>query len=290
MKLVSYGLDYLTLTNPDIISPSSEPFRRVKAALIEHWYNGQSGIEQKTWGWNGYAGVSWGPLSWGTRHDSTIMRVSGGAAQYLPQFGLWGPWRASRVDVQVTFVPEGLLPDAHIQAEVGRAQSHKRSLPGRTTSIRHIRSFGDGDTLYVGSRSSDRFIRVYNKSIESANEPEYNGCVRVECEFKGALANAAYGRVVDALDCNMVAYGILAAEANRAGLTVPTQASAGLAEPIRVAARATDMEEKLNWLERSVSGNARRLVAEGYGQDVLVALGLKIEQGLLTVRGEGDIL
>lgn len=290
MRVVSYGVDYLTITSPEIYSPAGEVCRRIKNVLIENWYAGQSGIEQKSWGWNGYAGISFGPLSFGTRHDGTICRVSGGAAAYLDQFGLWGAWRCSRLDAQVTFVPDNEGPDAYILRQVGLANSHKRSLPGRTAGVRHIRSFGDGDTLYVGSRSSDRYLRVYNKSIESAAEPIYAGTVRVECEFKGPLAVAAYGRIVDALDPNRTAYGLVVAEATRSGLEVPSEGSAGLVDVVTATARSTSMEDKLNWLERSVQNNVRRLVAEGYGADVLAALGVMVVDGQLAVRPDGAIL
>lgn len=64
-------------------------------------------------------------------------------------------------------------------------------------NVRYLESFSDeGDTLYIGSRTSDRMLRVYNKAVEQNMEP---GIVltRVELETKGGLAQATASALID---------------------------------------------------------------------------------------------
>lgn len=59
-----------------------------------------------------------------------------------------------------------------------------------------------GDTLYIGSRTSEKFLRIYDKGAEQGDEPGTR--FRVELECKGGAANFA-------ADC-IVRGGLLAAQ------------------------------------------------------------------------------
>ena len=57
-----------------------------------------------------------------------------------------------------------------------------------------------GDTVYIGSKKSDRFIRIYNKTLEQQGKglvevpPNWN---RLECVFKGKFANSIIASIVE---------------------------------------------------------------------------------------------
>lgn len=65
---------------------------------------------------------------------------------------------------------------------------------GTAQKIASIRSSDGGSTLYIGSRQSEKFVRVYNKGIESGQGGDW---WRLEMETKGEVANAV-ARVIDA--------------------------------------------------------------------------------------------
>jgi Replication initiation factor len=71
-------------------------------------------------------------------------------------------------------------------------------------SYRKIDSFdksGHGFTRYIGSRSSERMVRFYNKDVESRGEiPSY----RLETEFKDGKAKAYFSSLLDLSDFSAV--------------------------------------------------------------------------------------
>lgn len=64
----------------------------------------------------------------------------------------------------------------------------------RASSARFIRGMSaeklSGDTLYIGSRQSERYIRIYDKAAENGMSADW---VRVELELKGRTAQRAAG-------------------------------------------------------------------------------------------------
>lgn len=92
-------------------------------------------------------------------------------------------WVATRLDAAFDVTEAG---ETVIQlADTYRA---KHGLEGaRAFNLRASRA---GDTLYIGSRHSERFLRVYDKAAEQHAEGYW---VRVELEMKGAVAKAWMG-------------------------------------------------------------------------------------------------
>ena len=56
---------------------------------------------------------------------------------------------------------------------------------GTAKTFTHITSANGGETVYIGSRSSDVFIRVYNKAAEQRVSEDW---LRIELEIKGKVA------------------------------------------------------------------------------------------------------
>ncbi len=59
---------------------------------------------------------------------------------------------------------------------------------GTARSFSQIHSIGGGNTVYVGSRQSEKFIRIYNKAAQLGLEREH--WFRFELETKGMVARA----------------------------------------------------------------------------------------------------
>jgi len=62
-----------------------------------------------------------------------------------------------------------------------------------------LQSEGGGETLYLGSRFSERMIRIYNKAAQFARTApgDFNDWIRVEAELKDRQAEAAAKALID---------------------------------------------------------------------------------------------
>jgi phage replication initiation protein len=128
------------------------------------------------------------------------------------------------------------------------------------------RSGDTGTTLYLGSRTSERMIRIYDKFLESSGAVD---SVRFETEFKGELANSVflwyvgnsgiYDRTLDLAGTATAGIGFV----DRTDKNLQRCALQPfwrlflerLGERVRPTVRRTEVtiERKLEWVRRSVS-------------------------------------
>lgn len=91
----------------------------------------------------------------------------------------------TRIDFAVDVLDDNRASVESLVARIGRTVD----LRGRSHSV--IASDNGkgkiGTTLYIGSRSSEKFFRIYNKAAEQGIERDW---VRIELEAKGDYANA----------------------------------------------------------------------------------------------------
>lgn len=91
--------------------------------------------------------------------------------------------RCSRVDLAIDTKNEGMS----IRTLANYTRKHVAAL--HVKSFSHIKSHDGGETLYLGSRTSELFMRIYNKAAEQGNKPENPAdWVRIEIECKGTRA------------------------------------------------------------------------------------------------------
>jgi len=276
MEIVDAGVDWLTLTRPhaDDLNPAWAD--ELKAIIRSDWFGGQSGVDLNPWAWNGYSGEQFGPLSIGVRPDSVIVRCSGYASRYLLR-GYWDMhWKCTRIDLQAT-VREGRDCDARIRVELGKVLGARSGKEGRPVGVRHIQGYGAGDSLYVGSRSSPKFYRIYNKEAESGFATEYAGAVRYELEAKNGTAERTFWWLNDNRRHENGVLHLLDAALRDIGVDTLEGANYVPSEFWRVVPRETDAERQLAWLEKSVGPVVRKLAGQGLMLDVMQALGIRYE-------------
>lgn len=107
--------------------------------------------------------------------------------------------RVSRVDFAADiFDCEGSPIDIFHAWETDQLMTTSQSV-SMIVSGRHAKG---GATTYIGSRHSERFIRVYDKGKEQKTDLDW---IRVEIELKGARAQQAMGltRDIDAKTCTL---------------------------------------------------------------------------------------
>jgi len=198
---VTASCDWLTRTFSDEKTRRyvNEDFQ----ATLQAWM--REGAETQTWEWMGFSGVSCGGMSWGHRADCDMLRLSGGTAELLfPRFAHYGG-NCSRLDVAVTFT-------------FGHAKSNVASIwynelmtmrePADPRSLSLIVNSKGGETLYVGSRQSDQFARLYDKGAETGLLAPGNQW-RYEVEFKGERASQALKRLTTTTDRGSMYVGVV---------------------------------------------------------------------------------
>jgi DNA relaxase NicK len=171
----------------------------------------------------------------------------------------------SRIDLTITAMLDKVDNNVALRAYNGLQEQRKM----KTTYIVNNRG---GATFYSGSRSSRRFGRVYDKGAESGNVP---GLVwRYEVEYKKPISDAIYalvnrkGAKRDVIRDEVTAYFA------SIGIEIPGSPTTGY-DAMEVPRNLTNMEKKLQWLEKQVQPAIRRLVDEGYLAEIYQALGLE---------------
>jgi DNA relaxase NicK len=225
----------------------------------------------------GYEGWQCGRVRFGSRDGAAITQLSGDLASR--HFDTLVPLAdsISRIDIAVTVrLPEtddDLGLRSYTQAKRWYDNHNHAALPSF-----HGDALG-GYTCYVGDRSSDWFLRVYNKAAESHDDPEqsehYRDCWRYELECKGPTAPrlAAALAVPDESQRSTDIQQMVHDYVTHHGIICPFDETGGqsLVKGFR---RRSDRQSKLNWLTKSVKPAIAWLNETGDSADVYHALGL----------------
>lgn len=248
-----FGVDWATLT-----AKTPRGIARLKG-----WADAQfeqleaDGFHVKPVAPMGYDGWQVGPVFGGARADGFMLRVSGAGANVAAT--LWGEdVNITRLDVQATLRSAEDIPGWG-QVSLFQAETEQKKYPrrGGYPHMILIDGRGRGDSVLVGSRTSDRYGRMYDKARES-EDPAYERCWRYEIEFKGAMAVAAMRHIAGSEDRRQ-ASGVLAlAEFREWRFPVP---AVEMPEGTRtyVPAPYSDNERRLAWLKRQVEPTIRQL-------------------------------
>jgi hypothetical protein len=209
-------------------------------------------------------GYAWDP-------DNVYVLLSGdAAARHWREFALHAD-RVSRLDLAVTYrLPQ---PPKQLARALYDGWPHGPTGRGKPPLVRLEEGKNGGWTLKVGTPSSDRQGRVYDKGVESG-EVAYADCYRWESQDRSSLALhrlRALGRAADyrrALQSDVRWYF------ERRGVPLPGD---GPAVPLqdRVPMVRRGDPERLAYLRTYVRPTVRALVGRGLLYQVLCALGFE---------------
>lgn len=267
------AVDYLRLTYRDIAA--LEPLG------VAYYYHlcldtarEYETIDIQPFSFQGYQGHKVRSVAWGQRQDGSMLQASSWYADRLfetrPNYT-----NVTRIDLACTFWLHQDNPN-HAQELAAVYQSSRCEHKGRKPSARLITTFGQGDTLYIGSRSSERMLRVYDKYRESGGNDEYKTAWRYEMEYKGDTAL----RVARWLWANTynpdTVLNLVLSELSDYGIApdINGHSQRRLDNPVKQDEPAS--ERRLRWLRVNVNPSIDKLLAQSGVtlQEVIDALGL----------------
>jgi hypothetical protein len=180
-RILEVGIDYITATSHSTSSLSG--LGAFGAYLVRDAV--KRGSKRTASRALGYTGAHAEGVSVGTRHDGCIVRLSGETAREHWNQALDLSDNVTRLDLQVTEVPpEG---PARRLAGVWRHRGAGGKGLGRHSKMKAVVSQKAVETIMIGSRQSDRYMRIYDK-FEESRLNRYKGAVRWELELKKEIA------------------------------------------------------------------------------------------------------
>lgn len=186
-------VDWITATRLSDVSQREMGELGVELLRLEK----ERGAVRQAMPFRGYKGWQCGRVYYGGRKDSTILCVAGSLADERFQDLRSCSDHFTRLDLAVTTRLDP--PSAELAKERRYALEEGTKGRGFRAGWKLIETSAKGDTLYIGSRRSQFYGRLYDKQRESG-KPVYAACWRWEVECKQAAARAAALDVAGAPD------------------------------------------------------------------------------------------
>lgn len=134
----------------------------------------------------------------------------------------------------------------------------------------------------VGDRTNARYLRVYDKGVESKVEKP-GRLWRLELEAKRTLAPALWMDLLNSTDVEQWCFNSLAEQWKRSGCSWPLTASTRAGEGIAVPSEGpSDGERLARWVKQSVAPAIERLLKKHAASEVLSMMGLGASDDLPT--------
>jgi DNA relaxase NicK len=247
-------------------------FRAKRDGLMRDVAGGQGGITDESW--QGYTGKRSFGLFIGERHDGDIIRASGVEAKTLERWCKANGWRpkCTRIDLQITARIDK-VPQQFASRVAKAARASAANGPGG--SCRKIAAYQNGAAstgLTLGSRSSGRYCRFYDKTAEQKQRVE-EGLWRFEVEFKNQQAANMFLMLMSAVNGYYLALSVVKTTFEMHGVNMPWVRQGEKVE-LPSYYRQNDDDRRLLWLETHVRGTVQKLIKAGKLEEVKAALGL----------------
>lgn len=253
-KLVDAGIDYVRVTSdkPGPMARMLSYFLNVAQRDAALGYKVQKG------GCFGFYGDKTRHALYGRKKEWALLQASGYEAKRALLLTHEGS-QASRIDLQLTYRVETGTVEKTIREAYKAACAHDAP-ERRHMQVSLIEQRGKAQTVYLGSRASDIFFRIYDKFEESGKE-EYRDCVRFELELKGRASKALWQQLITGQMNLTSALQMVVHMLAERGVVTPCQdiQDMDIMLPPR---QKTSEESTAAWLRKQVSPVLRRLTNE----------------------------
>lgn len=265
-ELIDCGIDWFTSTFSD---RNNGEIALQKASILVQSEHLQ-GDDKRLWSGFGYEGFCAGGVRVGTRTDTVLVQLSGPAAQqhwhkFLPLAS-----NVSRLDLQVTNRYECNSSTVLAKHFKAATRAHKKGSSKRRVTL--LRSSDESATLYLGSRSSERFGRIYQKDRESRLE-HYQNAVRYELELKGESAWSTARQVASSFSVPHMCASLVKNWFGVSQCHFPIPEHDGTSF-IRCSRSRRDTYSRLEWLATDVRPAVELLLARGFRSEIMKALNI----------------
>lgn len=269
------GVDYITCTA--LRDFDAQPMREKACELLESEI--AAGNQLLKWKGQGYVGFQAGGVVYGVRHDSVIVRLSSDVARDHWREAYETANNITRLDLQTTVAlspraPE-IIKELHTES---KASKPKRGRPPERTLITSLKG---GDSYYIGRRSSDAYMRLYDKGREQGSSPA-GEFVRYEIEFKGDRAQGLAKNLYAVESEQAACYEVITQRYLAAGVRVPVEPQEfekGAKErlvPLSPRRHCT-RSRKVDWLKVAVRPSVKFLLSCMSRDEVLELLGIPVD-------------
>jgi hypothetical protein len=238
----------------------------------------RQGNDIRLWRAGGYHGKQCAGIISGQRHDTYILKLSSDDARESWRESFQLSSNVSRIDVQATF----RLPSRDV-AFISRQRDNAleaKSGRGRKSNVTLIQSSSQGDSLYLGQRSSDVYARCYDKGKEQKTDKS-GLLIRQELEYKGDRAKQVAGVLAESPSAGVKSASIVSSYMRGRGIQTLTSVDSFY---VGARGRVSSDIASLRWMRAAVRPSIIRLLARDRLADVLMALGLS---DLVTINATG---
>jgi Putative phage replication protein RstA len=196
--------------------------------------------------------------------------------------------QVTRLDLKVD--AELFLPNDHLGKEYYDAFKDFAETEGTRIKTYSLVDSSKGQTFYLGSRSSEMYGRVYDKTAEVTRGEERGLVWRYEVELKNRAAKQTAIALSEVFNNGKLRDGLSTIGQyvynwfNDRNIPPVFDAQAHHVQRIELTSES-GYKNKLLWFRTQVSPSVRKMVAQGYGQEVLKALGLSDYLDNIGVQG-----
>ena len=254
LGLVSCGLDWVTLTTTDshMRSRFQGYFNKVLADERKLGYDAKRG------GAYGFYGERTRHALLGHKEEWSMLQISSDQAQNAIDLAK-STSNATRLDIQATIRVEQGAVNSMLEFWCERAREAPATR-GIRPKVKAVVGEHGVETVQIGRRASDVFIRCYDKFEESGEEC-YRDCVRVEAEIKGKTARALWQKLAEVTCPRNYIMEVLTFLLERRGVDVQELISEWEPEPLPLKER-TSLERTKGWMVTQVAPAVARMAAE----------------------------
>lgn len=268
---IEVGVDWITLTIPREHPQSSDMYHEAQNIIERLEYEGN----EATIGTRmGFDGVSIGNNFVGSREDRYCVQFTSNNAQRY--------WRdvyrigvhVSRIDVQCTVHYTDNTDEfgVYLYETSKNAAATPKGKPKWTVTT--FKGNNGGCTVYLGSKDSEHFIRIYDKGAESAKQ-EYANAWRYEVVLKNDYATeAAHTLFLAQYDAHERILAFISAYLKKRSILSDWEGIDSKAVLYTITKARTDRDTALWWLENQVLPALDKAKKLGYYGDCLRALGI----------------
>ena len=203
---------------------------------------------------------------WGSEFRGSL------AETYYPQY-INITSKCTRLDMALTVWLDTYAPNLAVEFQKYAVRYHEEMGWGETRKWPLLIHSRNGDTVYLGSRHSDRYFRFYDK-YKRTGDDFYKNAWRFELEAKGDVSRILWQDIQQEGSARHIAEREVLARMDKNGVRLNDFPPTGEARKIPYIDTPKDVTSRLKWLQSQVKPALDELAARGYLEAALGVLGL----------------